>query len=273
MSEYTNHPAAELFPMMDSDELEKLANDVRENGLLEPVVLYHGQILDGRNRLAACELAGVRPRFTEVDGDVPSPTLFVVSKNLHRRHLTASQRGAIGAEVVELLKDEAVKRGHSNLIHQPHTSATPIGVAERAGTVAAVARQVQAGEGTIQRALEVKRADPAMFEKIKSGELTAWAAREKLPPKTEPRRGIRKNKTAPYEAQTDGQRRLAEAQKQKMVTGMSTMRGSARGLAELDVPMILSVCSNQDIKTWGDIAREVTHNIRVFTNRFEKGTK
>lgn len=110
MSEISIHPAAMLFPMMGEKELSDLADDIAANGLIEPVVLYHGEVLDGRNRLAACQLAGVEPHFAEVDGNVPSPTIYVLSKNLHRRHLTTSQRGAIAAEVVPLLKEEAKKR-------------------------------------------------------------------------------------------------------------------------------------------------------------------
>ena len=61
---YPVHPAAELFPKMDAEALQALADDIREHGQREPVILYHGAVLDGRNRLRACELAGVE-RFGE----------------------------------------------------------------------------------------------------------------------------------------------------------------------------------------------------------------
>jgi len=109
---YDRHPAAELFPMMHEDELEKLAADIGANGLREPVVLYEGQILDGRNRLRACELAGVEPRFVEWDGE-GSPLAFVLSCNLHRRHLDESQRSVIASRAKEMFKDEAAERQRS----------------------------------------------------------------------------------------------------------------------------------------------------------------
>jgi hypothetical protein len=90
------HPAATLFPMMHGPELGLLIEDIEAHGLREPVVLYDGQVLDGRNRLRACELAGIEPRFEEWDG-VGSPLAFVLSRNLHRRHLNESQRSIIGA--------------------------------------------------------------------------------------------------------------------------------------------------------------------------------
>ncbi len=103
------HPAADLFPMLGEDELLKLATDIRENGLHEPIVLHEGKVLDGRNRLAACKLAGVEPRFVTWAGS-GSPTTWVLSRNLHRRHLTASQRAAVAVDALPLLEAEAKER-------------------------------------------------------------------------------------------------------------------------------------------------------------------
>ena len=64
MSELAVHPVAALFPMLAGDELEELAADIKARGLLQPIVLdAEGRILDGRNRLAACKIAGVEPNF------------------------------------------------------------------------------------------------------------------------------------------------------------------------------------------------------------------
>ena len=62
----------------------------------EPIILADGQILDGRNRHRACELAGVEPEFVESDG--ADPLALVVSLNVKRRHMTASQRAISAAE-------------------------------------------------------------------------------------------------------------------------------------------------------------------------------
>jgi hypothetical protein len=102
------HPAATLFPLMDGAELEQLVADIRANGLREEIVLHEGLILDGRNRLRACELAGVKPRFIAWDG-VGSPLAFVLSRNLHRRHLVESQRAIIAARAKEMFKEEAAE--------------------------------------------------------------------------------------------------------------------------------------------------------------------
>jgi len=102
------HPVAEMFPMLTDEELETLAEDIRENGLRQPITVYEGQVLDGRNRLKACELADVEPVFVEYEGD--DPIAFIVSLNLQRRHLEVGQRAAIGHELRGPLEKEARSR-------------------------------------------------------------------------------------------------------------------------------------------------------------------
>ncbi len=96
------HPIADLFPLLAGADLDALADDIRDNGLLHPIVRHGGKILDGRNRFRACGLAGVEPRFVDFDG--PDPLAFVVSANLHRRHLNESQRGMVAAKVATMTR-------------------------------------------------------------------------------------------------------------------------------------------------------------------------
>lgn len=165
MNNYEIHPAALLFPMMGEDELRQLANDIKGNGLLEPILLHQDLVLDGRNRLEACKLAGIEPRFHT--GKIGSPLLYVISKNLHRRHLTASQKAAIAAEMVPLLAQEKKQ------------SASPIGdVGEKTNAIAAKAMGV--GRTSVERVLAVKKADPQIFEEIKEGKISAYAGEIKV---------------------------------------------------------------------------------------------
>jgi hypothetical protein len=98
------HPVADLFPMLADDELAELAEDIKQRGLLQPIVLdAEGRVLDGRNRLAACELAGVEPRFVAYDGDDPDG--YAAAVNLTRRHLNKGQRAMLAVRAGLLFKN------------------------------------------------------------------------------------------------------------------------------------------------------------------------
>jgi len=92
------HPICLLVPAADDDELQSLTADIRAHGLLDPIVLFESRILDGRNRAAACESAGVSPRYVAFEGAREEALVFVVSHNLKRRHLT---KQAIADTLVE----------------------------------------------------------------------------------------------------------------------------------------------------------------------------
>lgn len=93
-----SHPAADVFPLMGEADLAALADDIRKNGQRDAIVLLNGSILDGRNRWLAAQKIGRTPITEEWDG-IGSPLAFVVSKNLHRRHLNLSQRAMIACEI------------------------------------------------------------------------------------------------------------------------------------------------------------------------------
>lgn len=102
------HPACKLFPPIAESELQDLADDIAANGLRNPIVLYQGKLLDGRNRWEACKIAKVEPRFIEFEGN--DPIAWVLSQNLARRHLTASQRAVVALDLLPMLEKEAKKR-------------------------------------------------------------------------------------------------------------------------------------------------------------------
>ena len=94
------HPLSEIFPLLSEEEHERLTEDVRAHGLFEPITLYDGLILDGRNRYRACIAAGVQPRFGAYQGD--DPLAYAISHNVRRRHLDASQRAMVAAGLANL---------------------------------------------------------------------------------------------------------------------------------------------------------------------------
>lgn len=96
------HPVADILPMLSDAELAEMAADIKTNGQIYEIVTAEiaGEelLLDGRNRLRACEIAGVEPRFKQLNGST-DPIAFIASANLRRDH-TVGQR-AIWAAMAE----------------------------------------------------------------------------------------------------------------------------------------------------------------------------
>lgn len=94
------HPLADIFPMLPPDELQALADDIHENGLLNAITVtdwsdpetgeLEDVIVEGRNREKACEMAGVEPRYERLNGI--SVEAFIVANNIRRRHLSKGQQ-------------------------------------------------------------------------------------------------------------------------------------------------------------------------------------
>jgi hypothetical protein len=175
------HPAASIFPLLQGADLRELTEDIRKHGLLEPIEIYEGKVIDGRNRLQACETAGIKPRFREAELDVLGPTEYVISKNLHRRHLTSSQRAAIATEALPILEVEAKER------QRQHGDTAPGRVANtlprngesvpspvRAGAALGV------GHTYVEEAKALGRVAPELLEDVKQGKRTLPDARREV---------------------------------------------------------------------------------------------
>jgi ParB-like chromosome segregation protein Spo0J len=100
VEEYAYHEAANIFPMMTEEELRGLKADIAANGLAHPVELFEGKIIDGRNRYLACLELAVKCEF--VEKNIDDPVSYVLTNNLARRHLTASQKAIVAGKADEL---------------------------------------------------------------------------------------------------------------------------------------------------------------------------
>jgi hypothetical protein len=116
------HEAANIFPLINGEEFDGLVEDVRKNGQRESIKLLDGKILDGRNRYRACLLANCEPKLETVSVD--DPVAYVLSLNLHRRHLTPSQSAMCAARARDIYEQQAKERlntkgGHSGPVNLP----------------------------------------------------------------------------------------------------------------------------------------------------------
>lgn len=90
METLKQHFLSSAFPSMDEADFLRLVDNIDDHGQRDPITICENAILDGWHRYRACMMIGVEPKIVQFDGD--DPAAFVISRNLHRRHLTAGQR-------------------------------------------------------------------------------------------------------------------------------------------------------------------------------------
>src|SRR5262245_17601140 len=151
------HALATLFPLLNGEDFDELVADIRKHGLREPIVMFEGKVLDGRNRYRACIEAGVEPTFAHYQGD--DPAAYVISLNLLRRHLNESQRAMVAAKLATL------RRGDNQ-----HS---PIGETSQARA----AELLNIGKRSVERAREVREhGAPELVQAVERGKLSVSAA-------------------------------------------------------------------------------------------------
>ncbi|WFT88028.1 ParB N-terminal domain-containing protein [Rhizobium leguminosarum] len=122
------HPAADLFPMMSEPELRELGEDIKRNGMRLPIYMWtpdknsrNYELVDGRNRLTAMELVGIRVlganglndrqihpfKILWYHGEELDPWAFVVSANVHRRHLSQAQKRDLVAKLLKATPEKS----------------------------------------------------------------------------------------------------------------------------------------------------------------------
>ena len=165
------HPLAALFPELLPEELAQLARDIKERGQLEPIILYKGLILDGRNRYKACQLAGVNPRTEEFNAQTSarSPEEFVLSRNLRRRHLSVGQKAAVAlewSEQIELSADPEKNKGRG----RPK------------GTLSEGAKKIGIDERRVFEVRQIRATRPSLYHEVKAGKRSLNSALAEINP-------------------------------------------------------------------------------------------
>ena len=164
--EYQAHPAAEMFPLLEGAEFDALVTDIREHGLREPITLHDGMVLDGRNRYRACHELSIEPATEPWDAD-GTPEAFVISKNLHRRHLNESQRAMIAARLATLRKGDVASQVSGDQIRPP--------------SITEAADLLNVGKSTVIQAKKVLRdGEPQDIAAVDSGEAAASTVAEQI---------------------------------------------------------------------------------------------
>ena len=158
------HPHADLLPQQSEEEFQSLCDDIAEDGLLNPIAVYQGQILDGRHRHRACLELGISPRYDYLADDI-DPLRYVLAQNIVRRHLSPSQLGILAAMTVNSGLGSNQYRGREGV---------PAGTAI---TREKAAKAWGVGVRTVARGQAILRHDDeGLIERVRNGDLTLSAA-------------------------------------------------------------------------------------------------
>jgi hypothetical protein len=156
------HPIADVFPLMEGQDFEELAQSIKENGQRDPIMTFNELILDGRNRYRACQAAGVEPLMEEYTGN--DPLAYVVDKNMRRRHMEIGQRAMVAAEIAKL------KSG------RPKTSSR-----DPVSSNSEAAAMMDVSEASVKRAKEILRdGTPEEIASVMSGDKTVGEVASKI---------------------------------------------------------------------------------------------
>jgi hypothetical protein len=189
VNDLKQHPLSAAFPSMSGDDFSALVDDIKANGQREPVMVYEDMVLDGWHRYRACLQLGIKAQQFTFGGI--DPVGFVLSHNLHRRHLTPSQRAA----AVVACSDWR-PRGRQS---KPETIS---GLRE-----ADMAKTAGTSDRTIRDAKAAHKA--GLTDAVKSGALTAHEAASVARGTPEPAKKPKREIEPPPQADAD---HMAEAQ-------------------------------------------------------------
>ena len=159
-----------VFPSFQGDEeFTHLVNSIKSEGLLEPIVIWKGKIVDGRHRHLACKEARVQPEYTYLPDDwsLDKVKNRVVALNVLRRHLTTGQRALVAAALANM----TVGGTGSNQYEKSNSLNLDFDVSLQDS-----ANQLSVSRASVATAKKVKHDTPDLAEKVNKGQMSLHAA-------------------------------------------------------------------------------------------------
>lgn len=162
------HEYAALFEMIPPGKmLDALREDIRQFGVREPIIVYQGKILDGRNRYMCARDLGFDFPVADFDGTDAEALAFVLSTNLHRRHLTESQRAAVAAKLANMRHGGDRKSDQAANLPDDHA---PVSQAQAADMLNVSERSVRTAKTVLEQGA------PELVAAVEKGEVSVSAA-------------------------------------------------------------------------------------------------
>jgi ParB-like chromosome segregation protein Spo0J len=261
------HHFAAQFRQLEGGELQKLADDIKREGLREPIITWNGKLLDGRNRLAACELAGVTPRFVTFTGDEIGAVKRIVSANLHRRHDSPSVKAAMIAAAEELVTEIQAKAKANQGARTDLSTSTPAGV--KVDSNRELAEVAGVGTRTMTRVRQAQKEAPEVFADVLAGKTTAREAE----------RAVKAKKAAaapPILAAVPDppplpvrQKQIADKKIDNIIRCLSRLEGTMHDLLTTDLTLVRVVATDAQQRGWVRDAEQHRAKLSKFIRSLE----
>lgn len=173
------HQKTKIFPLLEDEDLDALAADIAQHGLLEPIWLDPSGdfIVDGRNRWRACAIAGVDAVCQKLESG-QSITGFIISKNLARMHLSASQKACLAVELLPMLETEARERMSAG--GKQGTEKVPYLISSRGEARTQAAKQVGVNPRYVSDAKRLHEEAPQLYTEVLAGHMTLPEAKQEI---------------------------------------------------------------------------------------------
>lgn len=161
------HDYANLFPMLDAAAQDALRADIETHGVREPIIMFSGRILDGRNRYMAARDLILEFPVADFEGTDAEALAFVLSTNLHRRHLTESQRASVAAKLANIGHGDTARFSQAANLPDGHT---PVSQAQAADMLNVSERSLRSAKTVIEQG------GPELNAAVESGAVAVSAA-------------------------------------------------------------------------------------------------
>lgn len=179
-----------LIPPLSDEEFALLKQQIREQGCLEPLYVWKDGdnriLLDGHNRYRICSENNLPFTFVKVPlASHQEAKMWILEHQVGRRNLTDDQRAAMWNDIREL-RSKFVQAEKLQKARDVKAGIAPIAVESpeidqpKKDTRAEIAKEAKLPESKLRQAQRLKKYQPAVYEKVRTGELTLRNAAKEL---------------------------------------------------------------------------------------------
>lgn len=164
------------LPMLSKEEYNELEKNICKTGVLSPILIWNGTIVDGHNRYKICKAHRIEniPTKEMTFSDKDEAILWILRNQLGRRNLTDFQRNKVALKYEEVIAEQmkqkqvesgiAYGKGGKGVDQMNHT------FADKTSKRKELAKIAGTSEGSIQRSkLILEKGTPEQIERAEKG--------------------------------------------------------------------------------------------------------